>query len=365
MKNGRRIGIVTAGGDCPGMNAVVRAVAKKAIREHGFDVIGIEDGFEGLVRNRWHPLAYEDVSGIITLGGTILGTSNTVDPFAYATVRGDAVTRRDESALVLDNIRQLGIEGLVCVGGDGSLTVASRLSEAGAHIVGVPKTIDNDVAGTDITVGFDTAVSIAAEGLDRVHTSAQSHHRVMIVEVMGRNAGWLALHAGVAGGGDIIIIPEIPYQVDAVVDRVIERSQRGKRFTIVVISEGARAVGGQVVIKRIVRGSAEPVRLGGISFALADQLEELTGIETRALVLGHLLRGGTPTPADRVLATRLGTKAVDLVLDHDFGCMVGIEADALVKVPLASVSYRQKTIPASHPLIAAARSVGTSFGDRG
>jgi phosphofructokinase-like protein len=364
MTNRRRIGILTAGGDCPGMNAVVRAVAKKAIREHGLNVIGIEDGYEGLVRNRWRPLAYEDVSGIITLGGTILGTSNTVDPYAYATVNGDTVTHTDESARVLENIRQLDLDGLVCVGGDGSLTVASQLAAAGAPIVGVPKTIDNDVAGTDITVGFDTAVSIATEGLDRVHTSAQSHHRAMIVEVMGRNAGWLALHAGVAGGGDIIIIPEIPYEVSAVADRVTERSQRGKRFTIVVISEGAREVGGKVVVQRIVKGSAEPIRLGGISFRLADQLETLTGIETRALVMGHLLRGGTPSSADRVLATRLGTRAVELLLNQEFGCMVGIERDELVKVPLAAVSNRQKTIPIGYPLIAAARSVGTSFGDR-
>ena len=364
MKNGRKIGILTAGGDCPGMNAVVRAVAKKAIREYGFEVIGIEDGFEGLVRDRWRPLGYEDVSGIITLGGTILGTSNTVDPFAYATIRGDSVTHTDESALVLHNIERLGLEGLVCVGGDGSFTIASRLSAAGARIVGVPKTIDNDVAGTDMTVGFDTAVSIATEGLDRVHTSAQSHHRAMIVEVMGRNAGWLALHAGVAGGGDIIIIPEIPYEVNAVVDRVKERSQRGKRFTIIVISEGAREIGGQVVIRRMVKQSAEPVRLGGISFTLANQLEQMTGIETRALVMGHLLRGGSPTPADRVLATRLGTRAIDLVLNHEFGCMVGVEGNEIVKVPLAAVSGRQKTIPTDYPLMMAARSVGTSFGDR-
>jgi phosphofructokinase-like protein len=363
MNKARRIGILTAGGDCPGMNAVVRAVAKKAIREHSFDVVGIEDGYEGLVRNRWHMLGYDDVSGIVTLGGTILGTSNTTDPFAYATVHGDTVEHSDESGQALRNIEAMGIESLVCVGGDGSLTVAHQLSAAGARIVGVPKTIDNDVAGTDITVGFDTAVSIATDGLDRVHTSAQSHHRAMIVEVMGRNAGWLALYAGVAGGGDIILLPEIPYDLQAVAQRVTERSRHGKRFTIVVVSEGAHAIGGQVVVKRLVKGSAEPIRLGGISFTLADQIEEMTGIETRALVMGHLLRGGTPTAPDRVLATRLGTRAVDLMLNAEYGCMVGMKSGAIVTVPLEAVANRQRTIPAGNPLIASARSVGTSFGD--
>ena len=364
MNNNRKIAIVTAGGDCPGMNAVIRAVAKTAILDHGLDVIGIEDGFEGLVSGRWHPLAYEDVSGIVTLGGTILGTSNTVDPYAYARKQGTKIEHTNESGTVLKNIEKLGIECLVCVGGDGSLTVANRLSREGVAVVGIPKTIDNDVAGTDVSVGFDTAVSTATEAIDRIHTSAQSHHRVMIIEVMGRNAGWLALFAGVAGGGDIVIIPEMPYDINVVVDRVKERSRRGKRFTIVVISEGARQVGGQVVIRRLVEESADPIRLGGVGFALADQIEGLTNIETRALVLGHLIRGGSPTAADRVLATRLGTRAMDLVFSHQCGCMVGIRAGELVKVPLDEVSARQRTVPVDHPLIDSARSVGTCLGDR-
>ena len=364
MNNNRKIAIVTAGGDCPGMNAVIRAVTKTAILDHGLDVIGIEDGFEGLVSGRWHPLAYEDVSGIVTLGGTILGTSNTVDPYAYARKQGTKIEHTNESGTVLKNIEKLGIECLVCVGGDGSLTVANRLSREGVAVVGIPKTIDNDVAGTDVSVGFDTAVSTATEAIDRIHTSAQSHHRVMIIEVMGRNAGWLALFAGVAGGGDIVIIPEMPYDINVVVDRVRERSRRGKRFTIVVISEGARQVGGQVVIKRLVAESADPVRLGGVGFVLADQIEGLTDIETRALVLGHLIRGGSPTAADRVLATRLGTRAMDLVFSHQCGCMVGVRAGELVKVPLDEVSARQRTVPVDYPLINAARSVGTCLGDR-
>jgi phosphofructokinase-like protein len=363
MANKRKIGIVTAGGDCPGMNAVIRAVAKTAMLDYGLDVIGIEDGFEGLVNGSWHPLAYEDVSGIITLGGTILGTSNTVDPYAYARKQGGRIEHTDESRTVLKNIEKLGIECLVCVGGDGSLTVANRLSHDGAAIVGVPKTIDDDVMGTDVSVGFDTAASIATEAIDRVHTSAQSHHRVMIVEVMGRNAGWLALFSGLAGGGDIIILPEMPYDLNVVVDRVKERSGRGKRFTIVVISEGARQTGGQLVVKRLVEDSADPVRLGGVSFMLADQIEEATGVETRALVLGHLLRGGSPTAADRVLATRLGTKAMDFVVNRQFGCMVGVAANDLVRVPLEQIADKQRTVPINHPLIKSARSVGTCFGD--
>jgi 6-phosphofructokinase len=256
----------------------------------------------------------------------------------------------------------MGLEALVCIGGDGSMSVASRLAADGVSIVGVPKTIDDDVAETD-TIGFDTALSVATEAVDRVHTSAQSHHRVMIVEVMGRNAGWLALHTGIAGGGDIILIPEIPYDINSIANRVKERNRRGKKFTIMLVSEGAKPVGGQVVVKHIVKYSADPVRLGGISFVLADQIEEMTGIETRALVLGHLLRGGTPSAADRVLATRLGTRAMDLISNHEYGYMVGIRADELVSVPLDKVANRQRTVPCDNPLIKSARSVGTCFGD--
>ncbi|OGO40276.1 MAG: 6-phosphofructokinase [Chloroflexi bacterium RBG_16_57_8] len=359
----RRIGILTGGGDCPGMNAVIRAVAKKAILDHGFEVIGIEDGYEGLIHNRCRPLTFDDVSGIITLGGTVLGTSNTANPYAYGTRKDGDVVFEDVSPAALATIEKLGIECLVCVGGDGSLTVAERLSSDGVPVVGVPKTIDNDLYGTDVTVGFDAAVSIAAEGIDRIHTTAQSHHRVMIIEVMGRNAGWLALHAGVAGGGDIILIPEIPYDIEAVVERVKQRSRAGKRFTIVVIAEGAKAKGGEVVVKRVVKGSVEPIRLGGISFALSPQLEERTGMESRAVVLGHLLRGGSPTPFDRVLATRMGTKAVDMVIDRQFCHMVGVKGESLINVPLTEVTGRQRKVPPGHPLVQSARSMGTCFGD--
>jgi ATP-dependent phosphofructokinase / diphosphate-dependent phosphofructokinase len=361
---GRRIGIVTAGGDCPGMNAAIRAVAKAAIVEHGYEVIGIEDGYEGLVQNRCRRLEYSDVSGIIDSGGTILGTSNSADPYAYASREGNAVVRSDQSRTALKTVADLDLECLVVIGGDGSFTVAERLYRDGVPVVGVPKTIDNDVVGTDSTIGFDTGVAVATDAIDRVHTSAESHHRVMVIEVMGRNAGWLGLYAGIAGGGDIILVPEMPYALDAIADRVKRRSSLGKRFTIVVVSEGARAIGGQRVISRIVEGSPEPVRLGGIGFALADQVENATGVETRALVLGHLVRGGPPTAADRVLATGLGTRAIDLVSSKEYGLMVGFKDGQPVKMPLNAVANRQKTVPPDHPLIKAARMVGTTFADR-
>jgi 6-phosphofructokinase len=230
-------------------------------------------------------------------------------------------------------------------------------------VVGVPKTIDNDLRGTDITFGFDSAVTVATEGIDRVHSTAQSHHRVMIVEVMGRTAGWIALHSGVAGGGDVILIPEIPYGVDAIVGKIHDRARNGKRFSIIVIAEGAKPKGGDVVVRQIVEGSPEPVRLGGVGFVLGNQIEKITGIETRVVVMGHLQRGGSPTPFDRVLATSLGAGAMDLVTRGRFGYMVGIHGSKLVKVPLKEVARGPRTVPAGDPLIAVARSVGTCFGD--
>lgn len=358
-----RIGVMTAGGDCPGMNAALRAVVKKAILDYDYEVLGIEDGYEGLIHNRYRRLDYEDVSGIITAGGTILGTSNSADPYVYSTRHGNRAIKKDVSRTALDNIKKMGIGSLVCIGGDGSFSVANRLVNDGISIVGVPKTIDNDVMGTDVTIGFDTALSVATEAIDRIHSSAQSHHRVMIVEVMGRNAGWLALMAGIAGGGDIILLPEIPYDINSIVNRVKERNRRGKKFTIIVISEGAKPIGGEVVVKRMVKYSADPVRLGGISFALAGQVEEMTGIETRALVLGHLLRGGTPTAADRILATRLGTRAMELISNQQYGYMVGIKGNEITQVPLETVANRQRTVATDNPLITSARSVGTCFGD--
>jgi 6-phosphofructokinase 1 len=363
MKKKRSIAILTGGGDCPGTNAVIRAVAKKAILELGIEVIGIEDGFEGLVHHKWRKLGYEDVSGILTAGGTILGTSNKADPYRFAVGKGKALQFRNVSKTVISNLRKLDVACLVCIGGDGTLFIANKFHEDGVPIVAVPKTIDNDLRGTDVTFGFDTAVSIATEAIDRIHTTAQSHHRVMIVEVMGRTAGWIALYAGVAGGGDIILIPEIPYDIDSVIRKVKDRNKMGKRFSIVVISEGAKPKGGEVVMQKIVKNSPEQVRLGGISFVLGHQIEQATGVETRQVVLGHLQRGGSPTSADRVLATRLGTKAVEMIESKQFGYMAAVKGNDIVAVKLEEIAKGPRNVPLKHPLIIAARSVGTCFGD--
>jgi len=363
MSNNGRIAILTGGGDCPGINAVIRAVAKEAILEYGLEVIGIEDGYEGAIHSHHRRLQYDDVSGIITLGGTILGTSNIVNPYNYAVRKGNKLDFEDVSQQAITNIKRLGVDCLVCIGGDGTLSIASRLFKDGVPIIGVPKTIDNDLRGTDITVGFDSAVSIATEAIDRVHTTAQSHHRVMIVEVMGRNAGWIALHAGVAGGGDVILIPEIPYEVEIIADKVRDRNKRGKRFTIVVVAEGAKPKGGDTVIKRVVKESFDPVRLGGVGFVLASQIEKMTGIETRAVIIGHTQRGGTPTPFDRILATRLGTRAVDMIEEGKYGYMVGVKDSLITEVPLENAVGSSRQVPLDDPLISSARSVGTCFGD--
>jgi len=363
MHRKNRIAILTGGGDAPGINAVIRAVAKKAILECGMEVIGVEDGYEGLIRNRHRKLHYDDVSGILTLGGTILGASKISNPYRYAARAGGRVVFKDVSRRAIRNARALGIDALVCIGGDGTLGIAHRLMKDGVAVVGIPKTIDNDIRGTEVTFGFDSAVAIAAEAIDRLHTTAQSHHRVMIIEVMGHRAGWIALYAGVAGGGDIILIPEIPYDTGAIAAKVKERNRRGRRFSIVVVAEGAKPKGGDVVVKRMVEKSADPVRLGGVGFVLQDQLERSTGSETRTVVLGHLQRGGSPTAADRVLATGLGAKAVDLIVHREFGQMVAVKDGRITAVHLEVAAGGPRTVPLDHPLIAAARSIGTSFGD--
>lgn len=362
-KNKKRIAILTGGGDCPGINAVIRAVAKKAILEKDIEVIGIEDGYHGIINNRYRTIKYDDVSGILTLGGTILGTSKTANPYHYAIKKGDKLEFQDRSKEALKNIKKLDLSCLVCIGGDGTLSIAYRLFKDGVPIIGLPKTIDNDLRGTDITFGFDSAVSIATEGIDRIHTTAQSHHRVMIVEVMGHRAGWIALYSGIAGGGDIILIPEIPYDVNIIAEKVKERNKRGKKFSIVVVAEGARPKGGDIVIQRIVKESSDPIRLGGIGFVLGEQIEKTTGLENRTVVMGHLLRGGPPTPFDRILATSMGTKAIDMIENKKFGYMAGVKKNSLVAISLKEVAKGPKTVPLNHPMIKAARSLGTCFGD--
>ena len=260
------------------------------------------------------------------------------------------------------SLKDLKVDCLICIGGDGTLGIAHRLALKGVSVVGVPKTIDNDVRGTDITFGFDTAVHIATEGVDRLHTTAESHHRVMLLEVMGRRAGWIALYAGLAGGGDIILIPEIPYNMDKVIEKIKERGKKGKKFTIMVVAEGAKPHNGNVAVSKIVDNAPDPVRLGGISFILGKEIEMRTGIETRNVVLGHLQRGGSPFAFDRILGTQLGTKAVDLIWANDFGFMAGVHHGQIIKVPLLKVAQGQKLLPVNHPLIKTARSVGICFG---
>jgi phosphofructokinase-like protein len=363
MRSVKKIAILTGGGDCPGINAVIRAVTKKAIIESDIEVIGFEDGYHGLVNNKYRKLTYDAVSGILTLGGTILGTSKIANPFRYAIKNGKDVEFRDMSRNAIDNIKTLGVECLVVIGGDGTLGIASSLFEDGVPIVGIPKTIDNDIRETEITFGFDTAVQIATDGIDRIHTTAQSHHRIMVVEVMGHNAGWIALHSGTAGGGDIILIPEIPYDIAYVSEVVTQRNKKGKRFSIIVVAEGAKPKGGESVVKRIVKESLDPLRLGGIGFVLGEQIERLTGLETRTVVMGHLLRGGTPTAYDRVLSTLLGNEAVNMIQDSSFGYMVGIKGGSIARIPLKKVAGGPRTIPMEYPLLNASRAIGTCFGN--
>jgi 6-phosphofructokinase 1 len=321
------------------------------------EVIGIEDGYEGLIKNKTRRLETKDVSGILTLGGTILGTSNRANPFAYGE------EKKDVSKEVFRNFRNLKLDALVCMGGDGTLHIAHELIQLGMPIVGIPKTIDNDVGATDFTLGFDSAVAVATEAIDNIHSTAESHHRVMIIELMGRYTGWVALHAGVAGGGDIILIPEIPYKIEKICEEVKRRSKIGKRFSIMVMAEGVKFKDKKLVVKRKVKASTDPIRLGGVSYKIASQIEKLTGVETRVIILGHLQRGGKPTDFDRILATQFGKKAVDLVLAEKFGEMVSLQCGEITSVPIESAIRNLKKVNLDSPLIEAARGVGTCFGD--
>jgi len=345
----KRIGVLTGGGDCPGLNAVIRAVVKTGLIEHGFEAVGILDGYDGLVRNNMIELGYENVSGILTQGGTILGTSNTAHPFQYVPPGGDASKAEDRSDDCLKNFQNAGLDVLFCIGGDGTLSIARQLGDIGMPVVGVPKTIDNDLYGTDVTFGFDTAVQIVAEALDRLHTTAMSHHRVIILETMGRYAGWLALVGGMAGGGDVILIPEIEYDL--------------KRFSLIVVSEGVKRPDGGLVVRERVESSHDQLRLGGIGAHLAHIIQHATRLESRAVVLGHVQRGGTPTAYDRVLATRFGHEAVVQAVAGNYGVMVGLRGTGIVPVPLTEIADRQRLVDPGCEQVRAARSVGTCFGD--
>jgi phosphofructokinase-like protein len=358
-----RVGILTGGGDCPGLYAVIRAIARTAFNL-GWEVYGIEDGFEGFLVKKIRRLHAPDIRGILQLGGTILGATNRANPFEYPVSHRGRVTVRDRSDEVLRRFKAWGLGGLVAIGGDGTLGIAERLYRKGLPVVGVPKTIDNDIAATVITFGFDTAVSTATDALDKLHTTAESHKRVMVVEVMGRHAGWIALHSGVSGGADVILIPEIPFDIDKVCEVIRRREQSRRSFSIVVAAEGAAPRGGPITTKGPKEAGRE-VRLGGIAESLAEEIGRKTGKETRSLVLGHLQRGGSPSSFDRLLGTRLGAAAMRIVDQGLFGRMVALDPPRVRAVRLSTAvgHGKMRKVPLDSDVIRSARDIGIGFGD--
>jgi ATP-dependent phosphofructokinase / diphosphate-dependent phosphofructokinase len=371
----RRIGILTAGGDSPGLNAAIRGFGKTAIGHHGMELIGFRDGITGLVHNRHTPLDGAALSGILTIGGTILGTSR--DKVHRFDVDGEV---RDMVPTVVENYEKEGLDGLILLGGGGTAKNALRLHKAGLNVLTLPKTIDNDIAMTDTSFGFATAMEIATEAIDRVHSTAHSHHRIILTEIMGHRAGWLALGAGIAGGADVILIPEIPYSVEKVAETIRTRTARGSSFSVIAVAEGARDTDDSAdyeAAKLLAKAAKTPeavraakAHLANVedaqrehTFRLARQLEAATGLESRVTILGYVQRGGTPCAADRLLATRLGAAAADLVARGEFGCMVAARGDDTEAVPLQEVAGKVKLVPADHDWVAAARKVGTGLGD--
>ena len=360
---GKKIGVMTGGGDCPGLNAVLRAVVKSAIRKYHYEVVGFRDGYRGLVKNDYVHLTQANVSGILDRGGTILGSSNKDNPFKFRIEKNGVVEERDMSERVVENICVHELDAMVFIGGDGTLTSARDFSRMGVKVVGVPKTIDNDLSCTDTTFGFMTAVDTATDAIDKLHSTAESHHRVMVLEVMGRTAGWIALHAGTAGGADVILIPEIPYKLDSIIKSLNERKNNGKHFSILVAAEGAKPLGGDVVISKIVEDSPDPIRLGGIGNKVAMDIEAASGLETRVTVLGHLQRGGRPNAFDRVLSTRYGAAAVDLIHEEKFGQMVCLDGGHIRSVPIEDAVGSLKLVDKDGELVRIAKSIGIRFGD--
>ena len=333
----KTVGILTGGGDCPGLNAVIRAAVRKGITQYNYRFKGIQKGWKGMIECDWEPLGLEEISGILPKGGTILGTSRT-NPFK----------EDDGGELVADNMRRMKLNALIAIGGEDTLGVARKLNDLDVPVVGVPKTIDNDLNGTDYTFGFDTAVNIVTEAIDRIHTTAESHNRVMVIEVMGRHSGWIALHAGLAGGADMILIPEQKYTVDEIVQTIQKRHSRGKDFSIVVVAEGvmlqAEEKNDEFVVQEAGLDEFGHVKLGGIGQVICNEVEQRTGFETRVTVLGHLQRGGTPTAFDRVLGTRFGVAAIDLVQTENFGNMVSLQGNEIVSIPLSEAVDKLKVV---------------------
>ncbi len=359
----KRIGILTGGGDCPGLNAVIRSVAKPAMTFLNAEVIGIEDGFEGMVNGKAKTLSYIDVSGIINKGGTILGTSNKGDPFRFPIeLKNGAIEIKDCSENVVKNYFDWKLDALVVIGGDGTMSIAEKLSKKGLNIVGVPKTIDNDLDGTDITFGHDSAIAVATDAVDRLQTTASSHKRVMILEVMGRYAGWIALASGIAGAADIILIPEIKFSWEKIFDMCLKRSIKAK-FSIVVVAEGTKFPDGNLIIKEKDKKRTDPIRLGGIGEFVAQRIQQATSLETRAVILGHTQRGGSPTAFDRILATKYGAMAIKSVIDKNFNTMVSLKGDKIISIPISDVVGKLRLVTQDNQMVLAAKSVGTSFGD--
>jgi ATP-dependent phosphofructokinase / diphosphate-dependent phosphofructokinase len=354
MSDIRRIGICTGGGDAPGLNAVIRAVVKSAILKYRWQVIGIPDGFDGLIwPEKSRALTLKDVSGILPRGGTILGTTNRGNPFHYRTVENGVEVVRDISDEVIANSRQLGIDAVITIGGDGSQKIALELFQKGMKLVGVPKTIDNDLSATEVTFGFDTALVTATDAVDKIHTTAESHHRIMVVEVMGRDAGWIALEAGIAGGAHVILIPEIPFTVEKICEHVAFRESHGKRFTIIVVAEG---------IKLPVEWQ-EHRRTGSVGNRIGDAVARGTNKDVRVSVLGHIQRGGSPTPFDRILATRFGVAAVDLIAQGGFGKMVCLHSGKIDAVNISDAIGQLKIVDPHGQIVNTARAIGICFGD--
>jgi 6-phosphofructokinase 1 len=342
-KTARKIGILTAGGDCPGINAAIRAVGKTAIAEYGMEIYGISSGFLGLIEKDYSILEENQLSGILTFGGTILGTSRE-KPYKKD---NSGAGKSDKPKLIKKHYHDMGLDGLVCIGGNGTMRTAALLSEEGLNVIGLPKTIDNDVWGTDITFGFDSAVWIATDAIDRLHTTANSHKRIMVIELMGHHAGWLALYSGIAGGGDIILIPEIPFKEEVVARHLLNRTKNKKPYSIVVVAEGI----------------SKPKGISAAHF-VSQSIQKYTGLETRETILGYIQRGGSPSPMDRILATRYGAYAVELIAENRFGQMVASQKGNITSVPLSDAGNKLKTIPSDFSLIEKARKMGISFGDK-
>ncbi len=373
MSDIKRIAILTGGGDCPGLNAVIRAVTKTAICKYGLEVVGIRKGYHGLYHKDFVPLTLDSVQEILSEGGTILKSSNKDNLFIYP-IRdeNDNIVRdengkimyHDVSDVAVQNLKEAGIDALFILGGDGTLTSGRDFSRKGVNVIGIPKTIDNDLAETDYTFGFDTAITVATESFDRIRTTAKSHGRIMVVEIMGRGAGWLTLHGGIAGAADVILIPEIPYDINKVADKIKADFAKGKDFAIVACAEGAKPKDGEAVVLKVREDSPDPIRLGGVSHVVADQLEELCHNEARATVLGHTQRGGVTTGHDRVLSSRYGYAAVELAMQGKFGNIVALHGDKIGYASLEDViGQKTKNVDPNGELVQMAKALGICFGD--